>query len=307
MLQRGDTIGIISPAGPVLPNEDWAGHVQALQSSGFRVKIGANALGQPCGYLSATDQERADDIHKLFADPDVAAIICSKGGYGSIRLLEFIDFDLIGRSPKILVGYSDATTLLLACSSKSSLVTFHGPMLLYNLAGDGPDSNSHRLWDVIMGRVVYPYTIPNVSTSYNVLRAGETQGLLIGGNLSALAHLCGTPYMPDLSGSILFLEDIDEQPYSIDRNITQLRLSGALDGVVAVILGEFVNSGPRDSLKPSFNIHEVFADRLLSLNVPLVHDYSFGHGTHLPTFPVGTRAKFDTRSGTVTLLEMPVA
>jgi len=272
-----------------------------------RLKL-KNALSAAYGYLSAPDAERAADIMELFVSSDVQAILAAKGGYGSIRVLDRLDFKLIERNRKILVGFSDITTLLLAVYSQTGTIVFHGPMPLFNFSGTADfERNSQALFQLLMGDPMALRIDLGQFGEYSSTREAVVNGTLIGGNLSALTYLVGTKYLPNLDGAILFIEDIDEEPYSIDRYLTQLGLHNALDGVKAVIIGELVNCIPTNLAKPSFTAREVISERLARYGIPIVFTNSFGHGLHMLTFPIGAEAQLNTSTGVLSLQASPVA
>lgn len=301
-LKRGDTLGIVAPAGPVTDRPRWEAAVRRLEGEGFRLKVFPGVLGEPHGYLAATDRQRRADLHAAFEDPGVDGILCAKGGYGSLRLLEGLDFDRLARNPKPFIGFSDITTLHLAIQARTGLVTFHGPMLVSSFAGHGgTEENLPGLWDAVCGQGSWPRCVGEGQ----VLVPGAAEGWLAGGNLATLVHLVGTPWMPDLSGALLFLEDLDEEPYRLDRYLTQLRLSGALSGVAGIACGDFLDCVPTALDKPSFTVEEVLLDAFGDLGVPVVTGLPFGHGQALPTFPVGGRARLE--AGTLSCLEPGVS
>lgn len=306
-LEHGDTLGVIAPASAVLDPQKWEDGIAVLERSGFRVKIGAHAREKPYGFLSAQDPMRTKDLHAMFADPDIAAIFFAKGGYGSNRLLDLVDYSMVASFPKILIGYSDATFLLLAIYAKTGLCTFHGPMPTHDLiASEHAQQNLTMMLDVLM-HPSESRAIPNPSGSdLHAIAGGKSAGILIGGNLTNLMHLIGTPFMPDLENAILFLEDLDEDPYRIDRYLVHLRLAGVLDRISGIILGDFPNCINHHPEKPSFTLEEVFQDNLQGLGIPVISGFSFGHAGYMPTFPIGVEAELDADRGELRLTESPV-
>ena len=311
-LSPGQTVGIVSPASPSNDLESTRIALEIVESLGFHAKPALH-LSEYYGYLAGDDATRAADLNGMFVDPDVDAIFCLRGGYGASRLLPMLDYDLIRANPKILLGYSDITSLLLSIYTKSGVVGYHGPIAsqtftTYTLAefkkvlcapqprmtiGAPPPFEGGE------GRVERKNRI-------TTLVPGQSQGRLLGGNLSLVAHLIGTPYMPDLSGAILFLEDVGEAVYSIDRMLTQLWLSGNLQKAAGIVFGKF------SELKPSERLHnrlleEVLAERARALNIPTVMGLMIGHIDDQTTVPVGCLAELDASAGTLTLLEEPVS
>ncbi len=306
-LKAGDTVGVIAPASG-LSKESFDKAMQNLESYGLKTKIGKSARGLK-GFLAATDKERLDDLHWAFADKEIAGVWCLRGGYGAARLLPMIDYDLIRKNPKILIGYSDITSLHLAISNNTGLVTFHGPV-----ASSAPsDYTKNHVLNMLMNPSA-PYKIElsefNKAQASNlfkteIITSGKARGKLIGGNLSLLTALAGTPYaLRDLKGKILFMEDVGEQPYRIDRMLTQLRQSVDLAQLSAIALGIFEDCNPKTEGTQS--LMEVLKDRLGDLKIPVIYGLSFGHIRDQFTLPVGIEAELDTASATMTFLETSV-
>ena len=288
-LKPGDLIGVCSPAGPVEEEELRPG-IQALESLGFRVYLSTHCLMKQA-YLAGTDDLRLQDLHSLFQDDKVKAIICARGGYGSLRLFDRIDFDLIRKHPKILVGYSDITALLLATYKRAHLITIHGPVLRDLTKNQG--SNLASLTKLMTLRE--PVTMRFEGAK--VLRHGMAAGKLLGGNLSLITNLLGTPFMPSLRGALLFLEERGEAPYRVDRMLTQLRLSGLLSKCAGVITGSFEDCG-----EPSA-VAALIKERLGDLPLPMMIGLPIGHGEVNTALPIGVKAVLDTRQKTLTLRE----
>jgi muramoyltetrapeptide carboxypeptidase len=288
-LKPGDLVGILAPAGPVEEEELLPG-VEALELLGFRVRLSPHALLKE-GYLAGPDELRLQDLHALFLDDEVKAIICARGGYGSLRLFDRIDFDLIRKRPKILVGYSDITALLLAVYKRARLVTFHGPMLKDMTKNQG--SNLSFLTKLMTS----PEAVTMRFEGAEVLRRGSAAGKVLGGNLSLITHLLGTPFMPSLKGALLFLEEKGEAPYRIDRMLTHLRLSGLLSRCAGVMAGTFEDCG-----EPSA-VGALIEERLGDLPVPIMIGLPIGHGEVNTSLPLGVKAVLDTGKKTLTLSE----
>lgn len=279
-LKPGDKIGVISPAGPVEPSSLEPG-LRRFKSSGFRVYLSPHVYDK-IDYLAGKDESRLQDLHTMFQDPEIKAIFCTRGGYGSLRLLDRISFPLIKENPKVFVGQSDITALLMAVYKKTGSVTFHGPML------QGIDSKDERNWDALMALICSGQPAAFDLQGLTVLVPGNAQGPLIGGNLSILCHLVGTSYFPSLQGAILFVEDKGEHLYRIDRMLTHLLLSGSLDGLVGLVAGDFQDCGGKEA------IDRVFVDRIGSLGIPVVTGLPIGHGALNLTVPIGVSALLDT-------------
>ncbi len=288
-LKAGDLIGIVSPAGPV--NEaDLEKGLRMLESSGYKVRMGAHIFDRD-GYLAGSDVNRLEDLHSMIQDPHVKAVFCGRGGYGILRIIDKIDYGLIRNNPKIIVGFSDISALLLAAFHKSGLVSFHGPMV--RSLGRGDPNNWTHLVSCLTSVTAYENNLDGCS----VLTPGTGSGRLVGGNLSLLSHLVGTPYMPSLEGAILFLEDIGEAPYRIDRMLTHLKLTGLLDGLNAIIAGEFTNC------EDVTQIDRLFSEMGSHLGIPVVSGFPIGHGPQNLTLPIGISARLDTERMTLTIKE----
>jgi muramoyltetrapeptide carboxypeptidase len=305
-LQRGDTIAIISPAGATPCQETDSGKPDAfsqgaelLEAAGFRVKLMPNAKNRWM-YLAGTDAERLADLHAAFEDPVVKGILCARGGYGCMRLLPDVDFKTIGNNPKVLIGFSDITSLLLPCYERTGLIGFYGPMLTSNLAHGEPYSEAELL-RLIRGEATFPFTIPN-QDAYHCFQPGIAEGKLLGGNLSLLSAMCGTPFQPKPAGHILFIEDWHEKYYTLDRQFQQLKMAGLFDHIQGLLLADFseIETEPEQALPD-------FLKELTSfLKVPVGFGFSVGHGQQTATLPIGCKARFDATQGTLTLLESPV-
>ena len=288
-LKPGDQIGIISPAGPVKRSALNTG-LKTLESSGLRVLVAPHVYDNR-GYLAGEDEARLADLHTMFQDPDIAAIICSRGGYGTLRLLDKIRYDLIEENPKILVGYSDITALLIAIHAKTGLVTFHGPMVR-ELA-----SRDQRNWEGLFTLLSSSDPLTIRLTEGSALIPGKTTGPLIGGNLSLICHLVGTPFLPSLDGCILFIEEKGEPLYRLDRMMTHLALSNQLKGLSGLIAGEFEQCGDLPS------INRLLREIVLDLDIPLVTGLPAGHGLKNLALPIGLTAELDTSLMTLSVME----
>ncbi|MGE5674913.1 MAG: S66 peptidase family protein [Mycobacterium leprae] len=298
-LKPGDRIGILAPAGPV-ESEVLARGVDRLCGWGFQPVLGGAVLGE-YGYLAATDAERAADFNALWSDPTIAGIICARGGYGSMRILEQIDWELVAEQPKFFCGFSDVTALHLAMNRRTQLVTFHGPMAA--AFGDGEAYNGVRLLAAMttggpLGRIPWP-ALNEVSPYPVVIRPGSAEGRLIGGNLTTLCALMGTPWEPEFDGRILLLEEVGEPLYRVDRMLTQLLLSGKLRRVSGILFGDSPEPGPPGpSLMP-----ELLRELLGPLEVPVLYGFPCGHTAYRATLPLGVMARLDVANADLTMLE----
>lgn len=306
-LRSGATIGLIAPASP-FSAEKLANARANFTNLGFQVREGKNLFAQN-GYLAGSDEQRLADIHWAFGDPEIEAVWCIRGGYGCTRLLPDMDFDLIRRNPKPFIGYSDVTALHTAIHAKTGLVTFHGPVA----ASDFPENTLAHFRAVLM-EPVSDYTIhipvetdvlPGDEFRPFVITAGKTRGRLAGGNLSLLSAMAGTPFAPSFHGKIAFIEDVGEQPYRIDRMLTQLLQATDLRKAAGIALGVFSGCQPKGD-GPSLSLADTLRDRLGSLGMPVLYGIPFGHVDHQATIPVGIEAELDTQAGTLTLLEAGV-
>jgi len=288
-LRPGDLIGIISPAGPVDESELQPG-LELLESSGLRIHVAPHVYDRH-DYLAGDDEARLSDLHAMFQDREIKAIFCARGGYGTLRLLDKIDYDLIREHPKIIVGYSDITALLMAINKKTGLVTFHGPMVRGLSALH--DNSRESLFRLISSNQPVSFS----PMAGNPLIAGRTTGPLIGGNLSLICHLIGTPFLPSLDGCILFIEDRGEPPYRLDRMLTHLLLAGQLNKIAGLIGGEFIECGDNSAID---NLLNTLAS---DLDIPLIIRFPVGHSLTNRTLPLGINAEIDTSLMTLSLLE----
>ena len=309
-LKVGDTIGLIAPSSNTWEDQEIHFAIDVLKSFGFKVKQG-KYIFQRNGYLAGSDKERAWDINNMFQDKNVDGIFCLRGGYGSPRILPYLNYDLIAENPKAFIGYSDITALLNAIYARTGLVTFHGPIAKqnfseYTLKGFKdilftPKANIHLgtppLFEPKEGRA-------EKNNRLTLITEGKAQGRLIGGNLSLMVKLVGTPFEPDYSGKILFLEDVEEAPYRIDGMLTHLKISGRLNKLAGIAFGKCTDcSASGDSL----SIEEVIKDRLGDLNIPVLKGVMIGHIDDMSTIPVGAMATLDATNKQLILTETAVS
>ena len=306
-LQPGDTIGMITP-GSYISDESLEKAVNNALKLGFKVKMGKHIRAQN-GFNAGTDQQRLDDLHLMFSDDSVAGIWCARGGYGCSRLLPAIDYKLIAKKPKALIGYSDITALLNAIYQKTGLVGFHGPVGASELT----EYTEAQFRAVVMDGKA-PYAIPlsaanqeKEEEAYHTysIKAGKAKGMLIGGNLSLLAALAGTEYLPSAQGKLVFMEDIGEKPYRIDRMLTQLRQAWGLERAAGLAMGIYADCQPKEG-ELSLSLEETIRDRTEGLGIPAIYGLSFGHIDDQCTLPVGIEAELDVERQSLTLLEAAV-
>ena len=301
-LRAGDRVGLIGPSGAIREAElhpaELARRVAAL---GFEPVLG-DSVGAVYGYLSGDDALRAADIHRMFADATVRAVFCVRGGYGTPRLLDRLDWALLREHPKPLIGYSDITGLHLAIHARCGYPSLHALM---------PSSTKALADDYSRGALVRALTgseplgclpVPADTAAPVCLQGGAAEGIMVGGNLSLIASLCGTPYMPDLQGKILFIEDIGEKVYAIDRMLTHLRLAGAFAACAAVVFGGFTDCA-QDDAAFAFTLEEVIADVVAPAGKPILFGVQAGHLCPTHALPLGVRWRVDADAGTLTCLE----
>jgi len=290
-LKPGDLVAVLAPAGPV--SADQVAALPALyQRHGLRVRLYPSCHAST-GYLAGPDALRLADLHSALADPEVAAIHCLRGGYGAMRLLPDIDTTLVRSAAKLLIGYSDITALH-ALWARCGLASLHAPMPASDLIKPGRESDELVLFDLLRsglqeGAVLAPDLAPE-----GVSVGGSARGLLVGGNLSLVAALLGTPWAWDTRGAILFLEDVSEEPYRVDRLLTQLRLAGVLDAVAGFVLGSFTEEASPATL---------LQDMLCGLGKPVLGGWPTGHGTPNRPLPMGLPVALDATAGHITLLQ----
>ncbi len=277
-LQPNQTVGIVSPASPVSQSEISQG-LELLESFPLKIRL-APHLFDHLNYLAGPDHDRVSDLHQMFSDPDIKAIFCARGGYGSARILNNIDFDLIQKNPKIIVGFSDLTALLIAIYKQSGLITIHGPTL--------SDLPKNRNWPNLSRLITTPHRPQVFLTRGKVINKGKASGILLGGNLSIICSLLDTPFLPSFEGVILFLEEKGESPYRLDRMLTQLLLSYRLDRLSALVIGEIEDCGEEEI------INSLLEERLGGLNIPVVTGLPVGHGVENISLPLGLPALLDT-------------
>jgi muramoyltetrapeptide carboxypeptidase len=287
-LKKGDVIGIVTPASPVQSEDNLELATKYLEGLGYHVKLGRYVFSK-YAYLAGLDKERASDVNQMFADPKVKAVFALRGGYGTPRILNLIDYTVIRRHPKIFVGFSDITALSNAIFAKTGLISFSGPMLAYDMS-DRDDYTQENFWRLLtsakkVGVLKNHHTLAPIKT-------GTATGRLIGGNLSLIAAILGTPYMPSLNKALFFCEDVGEESYRIDRMLTQLMNTGDLKRLAGFIAGQFTHWEPDDgrvTLTPS----DVLADYALELAkaAPAVRNLTYGHTKQKLTLPIGLKAR----------------
>ncbi|MBW4702494.1 LD-carboxypeptidase [Micromonospora sp. NPDC048894] len=293
VLREGDTVMLVSPSGPTRP-ERVARGVELLTGWGLRPVVAPNAYARR-GYLAGDDALRAADLNAAFADPQVRGVICTRGGYGAQRVVDLIDMAAVRRDPKVVAGFSDITALQFALWRGARLTGVHGPGAAW-VDERTPLRSAESLHAALM--TTAPVTVAAVPTeeTYPVRVPGRAVGRLLGGNLCLITATLGTPDMPDLTGAVLLVEEVQEPPYKVDRMLTHLRRAGVLDGLAGVAVGQFTDCA--DGWDTT--VVDVLTDRLGDLGVPVLGGLPIGHGPGQLTVPVGTPATLDTETGTLT-------
>ncbi|HEY0149338.1 MAG TPA: LD-carboxypeptidase [Allosphingosinicella sp.] len=309
-LRKGDTVGLVEPAGFTDDAFDLALVMESVRAMGLVPKP-ARHLAARWGYLAGKDADRAADVNAMFADDGVRAIFAVRGGWGSARILPHLDWKTIRANPKLLIGFSDITALHMAIAAKAGFTTIHGP--------NAASSWGALSWDSFRALAFEgqtpTYASPTGSEDRLVQRAGRTRtlrggkatGPLLGGNLTVLTALMGTPYLPEFDGAILFIEDVDEAEYRIDRMLTQLALGGVLGRVAGVVFGQCTDCRARGPSYGGFTLSEVLQQHLAPLRVPAFQGALIGHVANQYSIPVGARAEIDADAGTIRILEPAVA
>jgi muramoyltetrapeptide carboxypeptidase len=304
-LQKGDTIGLISPAGPI-KKEDIYESTTILKKLGFNIKKGRHIYDK-WGYLAGKDKDRAYDLMDMFCDKTVDMILCTRGGYGTMRILPFINFNLIKQNPKIFAGFSDITALLNTIYLKCNITTFHAPMCNSNLNDKVTIENFLRILTSGYNPLKIKNTPPNPKfkgyfSDSSYFNGNRAKGTLVGGNLSLISGTIGTPYEIDTKDKILFLEDVNEEPYKIDKMLTQMALCGKLEECNGIILGHFTSCS-LPNYERSLTLEEVLNDRIISLGKPTIVNFQCGHSYPRLTIPIGAQVEIDCPNSTVNILE----
>lgn len=303
-LKFGDTIGLIAPSGAMRTEGAIERAVAETERMGFKVKLGESA-GKKYGYLSGTDEVRARDINAMFADDEVDAIFCIRGGYGAMRILDKLDYDLIAKHPKIFVGFSDITALHIALLNRCGLATYHAPMAVGWSNGPLDDFSRESMYKALMhaepvGELINPPEYPK-----QTVNPGQAEGLLVGGNLMLMASSLGTPWEIDTKGRIVFIEEVGERTYCVDRMLTQLRLAGKFDDCAGIVFGDFADC-PIEYPEYGLSLEEIIRDVAAPCGKPIFTGLRCGHCTPKLTLPFGVKCRMDADKCTLTVLESAV-
>lgn len=294
-LKKGHTIGIVAPANSGSKDKILRAKIE-LENLGYRIKLGEHIFDTWHSF-AGIDKDRISDINNFFRDPEIDAIICLRGGYGSIRIVNDLDIEMIKKNPKIFIGYSDITTLHSALNQKAKLITFHGPMAtsnFFDIEKFTIDSFIESMENIHPKEIINPVELLS-------LTKGRTSGIVVGGNLTTLMGDMGTPNELDFENKILFIEEICEPTYKIDRVLTQLLNSGKLNKLNGIILGDFNNCTPAS--KYDIPLMDLFEDRLKGLDIPIIYNFKSGHCTPMVTLPLGIKIEIDCDRLTIKILE----
>lgn len=295
-LNKGDKVGLICPSSPI-KSERITQCVSAVEALGYGVKLADNLDEVYAGYIAGSGKKRGQWINRMFADPEVKGIFCIRGGDGSSRLMEFLDYDIIRKNPKIFVGYSDVTNLHLGINQNCDLVTFHGPMVSSNIVDDFDDETRTSFFAALEADNTLVYKNP-AGEPIQVLRTGAASGQLTGGNLSLLSASIGTPYEMDTKDKIVFIEEVAEPMSKIEKWFYHLRNAGKFRECRGVLLGQFTRVENEDC--PEFDEIRTMEDVLDGLNIPVMYGIASGHGSPMMTLPMGAVCTMDTAAGTIT-------
>lgn len=309
-LRPGDTVGLIEPAGFTDDAFDLDLVTDTIRAMDLKPRL-ARHLTDRHGYLAGTDADRAADVNAMFADRDVRAVFAVRGGWGCARILPLLDFATIRANPKLLIGFSDITALHLAFAAKAGFTTIHGPNAASSWGSFSWDGFRAVAFDGAMPTFANPPghedRLAQRAGRIRTFHPGKASGRLLGGNLTVLAALMGTPWLPDFTGAILFIEDIGEAPYRIDRMLTQLALGGVLGKLAGVVFGQCTDCGASGPSYGGFTLSQVLQQHLAPLGIPAFQGAQFGHVANQFSLPVGVRAEMDADLGTIRLLEPAVS
>ena len=305
-LKKGNVIGLITPGGPIT-KEQLDKAVERVESLGFKTYYTDSVLSE-YGYFAGRDQERADELMSMFANNDVDAILCVRGGYGAIRIVDLLDYEIIKNNPKVFIGYSDITALITAIYEETGLITFHGPLGVSKFN----EFTVESLTDVVIDpkyRYKYPYkreenTEANPEFNTYTITGGKVKGELIGGNISVLDSMIGSKYEADFKDKIVYLEEVGEKTYRVDKMLVHLLQATNLKEAAGIVLGVFYECNIND--EPRLTLKECITDLLKPLDIPVSYGFSFGHIDTIVTIPTGIKARFNASKNTLKLLEKAV-
>jgi muramoyltetrapeptide carboxypeptidase len=294
-IKKGDTIGLVAPSGPLINKDNFAAGLDILARKGFKVKYNRRLL-HTRGYLAGSDSDRADEFNRLWSDPEVKALVAARGGYGCLRMLDLIDMKQIRKNPKILIGFSDLTVLLAAIYKKTGLVTYHGPVVT-TLSGINKQSQT-SFFKVLTGKT--PDLL--IPSRVKILKEGRAKGILLGGNLTTLVHMIGTPYEFPWNDSILFIEDTGESPYRLDRLLTHLAKAKRLQKIKGLMLGTFTDKKHQQRSVNLRTVYDRISELLADKNMPIWANFPVGHANQNMTLPIGSEVEMDSRENILKFL-----
>lgn len=302
-LKPGDLIGVVAPSSPVPPEELEKG-IALLEARGYRVRVGRHVLATTpvCDYLAGSDAQRAEDLNAVFADPEVDAVFCARGGYGAMRLFSLLDWEAIARRPRLFVGYSDITSLHLALM-QFGWATVHATMVssLWRL----DETALARFWALVEGEMGVE-NLPADPAAIETIVPGSVEGELAGGNLCLMAQACGSRFSPRFEGKIVMIEDIGDPVYRADRDLVQLLNAGAFDGAAGFVIGDLTGYEKYEADPPRNTPMALWTDFFSALGKPTIAKYPFGHIPNPLPIPLGVRARLDADAKRLSLLERPV-
>ncbi|MEF9922695.1 MAG: LD-carboxypeptidase [Anaerovoracaceae bacterium] len=309
LLQKGDTIGIISPSSPSETRSEVPRGIETLEAKGYKTILGKN-VNKTKGFVAASEEDRAEDFNQMFRNDNVDAVFVTQGGYGTAQLMKLIDFDLVARNPKIFTGFSDITSLHLMINKFADVVSFHGPgMARFNKEDLTAYTEEYFFKAIANKQPIGNIPLADHKKWLQVVSPGVAEGKIIGGNITLICASLGTPYEIDTKGKILFLEDVDQEPWIMDHCFSHLRNAGKFDDIKGIIIGECFNCKPFD-YKPGYccdtSIEDVFDYYFGRLNVPVLYGLPLGHTNDLATLPLGVEVRLSCDDKTLTILESGV-
>lgn len=298
--RAGDTIGIVATSSPV-DQELLPKAIAEVEALGYKVKVGETCKQSYGGYLAGTPEQRADGLNAMFADDEVDGILCLRGGYGAPQILPLLDYDCIAQNPKLFVGYSDITSLHTVFGQNANLATLHGPMAASDLAHGLDDWSKSYLIRALSEPEPLGDLINPPGEEIVCMVEGCASGPVVGGNLTLVAALMGTPYQLDTRGKLLFLEEIDEEPYRVDRMLSQMALGGLFEDCAGVIFGTWTNCEPKK--REGFSVWDVVQNIVVPYQKPTIWNIQIGHGAVNMALPLGVEATLDATAGKLTIEE----
>ncbi|WP_413299007.1 LD-carboxypeptidase [Bacillus sp. 1P10SD] len=305
-LKKGDTIGIVAPASPLYNKSDLVRGIRTLEEWGFQVIVGEH-VNVRYEYLAGTDEQRAQDVNSMFRNDQVDAIFVTQGGYGSARILRYIDFDAIKQNPKIFIGYSDITAIHLALQKLTGLVSFHGP----GMAGFNPEElteyRKNQLFKALLSdEPVGEIELADKKKWINIIQPGEARGEMVGGNLTLICSSLGTPYEIETEGNILFFEELDTEPWVMDHMLSHLLNAGKLQKAAGIVIGECKDCEPfkhNPGFPVTFSLEDILEEYIKPLGIPAIYGLPLGHTKDLATIPLGVQGFLDATNGKLIIEE----